>query len=100
MSKPTTMTKEKTFSQRLETVSEIENKINSLNIKSVPSIKVLQLIMDNYTKHGTPCDTKLNLRMGDRDRYIIVKLYNNKNKKDIVLIKAKEDVDMEESAKN
>lgn len=91
---------EKTFSQRLETVSELENKIESLHIKGVPAMKVLQLIMDNYAKHGTPCDTKLNLRMGDRDRYIIVKLYNDRNKKDMVLIRAKEEVDIKNAAEN
>lgn len=92
--------KEKTFSQRLETIVEIENKINDLKIKQVPAIRVLQLIMDNYAKYGTVCDTRLNLNMGDRDRYIIVKLYNDRNKKDTVLIRAKEEIDAEDAAEN
>jgi hypothetical protein len=84
--------KKRTFSQRLETITEIENKINNLNISNLPAMKVLQLIMDKYLKDGTPCDTLLNLSMGDRNRVIIVKLYNDSAKKDLVLIKAKEDL--------
>ena len=92
MSHPQPKTKPKTFGQRLETISEIETKIDNLHIRDLPAMKVLQLIMNSYLKDGTSCDTKLNLNTGDRARVIIIKLFNDKTKKDIVLITAKDEI--------
>lgn len=80
----------KTWAQRFKVTCEIEEKLEQFpELQHNVTVKLLKTMLHNYLMNGTTYEKELRLQAkGDRDRKIIVGLYNDHDKKDIVLIRA------------
>ena len=80
----------KTKEERMKTYLEVETNIDKHNLEGELASKILMTMLDNYLTKGTTYinkELRLNLR-GDIPRKYIVNLFNNKNKRDTVVIKS------------
>jgi len=80
----------KTRSERLQVVNETKMQCIAHNLESELGTRILFRALDKYHQDGTTYINKqirLTLR-GDMGRYYLVNLYNQKYKRDVVLIRA------------
>lgn len=80
----------RTETERLQVVNETKLKLLEHDIADDPASKVLWMMMDRYVKTGNPViDVSLFMkRRYDIERKFLVNLYNDRKKKDVVLIRA------------
>lgn len=78
----------KTPSERLVIVNETKLQLLEHGLNSDPAAKVLWGILDSYHKTGTEVHCELNLKLRyDQPRKFVVDLWNNRKKRDTVLIR-------------
>lgn len=76
--------------RRLNTQLEAENMITHHQLDGELAIKILKSILDDYVLNGGERSHVLTLRLKrDIPREIVVNLYNDLNKKDVIKIRAK-----------
>lgn len=80
---------EKSQSERLQIVNETKMKLLEHELEGDMASKVLWKILDNYVKSGNPVDTILYLKGRKVGHcHYVVKLYNDRSKTDVVLIRS------------
>jgi len=86
----------RTASQRLAIVNETKMKCIELDLTDDLATKLLFRMLDNYHRDGTTYIGK-ELRLKQRHsvpRKYVVNLYNDRNKRDVVLIRALDDTEL------